>query len=444
VALAATAWGEAVTCASCHRAQSDQLSRSVHKELGCVACHGGPKSYDLTAEQVQAHSPGGGAAFDHGAGFQGKPARADIPDRCGGCHADVERMNPYGLRTDQLARYRTSVHGRTLAKTGDTRVAVCVDCHGAHDILSADAPTSPTNRRNVPATCGRCHADASLMRAFGLPPEIVAEYRDSVHGKLLLGGDDPSAPSCATCHGNHAAAPPGFESVRTVCGQCHNRTAERFSTTPHAMLDGFEGCLQCHGGGPDSHGHHIQRATVHPDTMVRAYEELVSRTRNPDPHQVAQAIHPELRALLSRARPGCLLCHEDGDDQMRQLAGIEDRIEEAERSYVRTARRLDEAGRGVLLVDDEVFLFREARTHLVNMAPVQHSLDLAQVDAELGNLREVVHDVDTRLDDKEHGLRLRHLALIPIWVFALGFAAALYLLYRRLDARRRKESAGDS
>ena len=46
--------------------------------------------------------------FDHGTPFHGKPPRADIPSLCGDCHANVTRMNPFGLRTDQLTRYWTS------------------------------------------------------------------------------------------------------------------------------------------------------------------------------------------------------------------------------------------------------------------------------------------------------------------------------------------------
>jgi hypothetical protein len=429
--LAAGARAEEATCATCHTKESAAFQGSVHRHLACTECHGGEKSYDVPPGGIRATAP----PFEHGAAFRGKPKRAAVPELCGDCHADVARMNPYGLRTDQLARYRTSGHGRTLARTGDTRVAVCIDCHGVHDILSAKEPSSPTNPRNVPDTCGRCHGDQKLMSAFHLPYEIPAEYRESVHGKLLLGGGGSGAPSCATCHGNHAAAPPGFKSVHAVCGQCHNTTAERFDDTPHARVDGFAACLQCHGGGKGTHGHHIERVLPPPDELVRRYEALLRTRPTPSEGEIDAAVHPEIQALAERARPGCLECHDEGDKELKEFAGIIDRIRGAERIYVRTASRLDAARRGVLIVDDEDYLFGDARTRLVALAPLQHTLDAAKIDAGIGELREVIGSVDEGLDGKERRLHARHLALIPIWAFALAFAAALYVKYRRLERR---------
>ena len=82
--------------------------------------------------------------------FRGHAPRGEVPQLCGACHADVARMNPFGIRTDQLSAYWTSGHGRTLKETGDDRVAVCIDCHGVHDILKSSEPTSMTHPLNVP------------------------------------------------------------------------------------------------------------------------------------------------------------------------------------------------------------------------------------------------------------------------------------------------------
>ena len=69
------------------------------------------------------------------AGFKGKIDRRQIPQLCGSCHSNPNLMRQYdpSLRTDQLAEYHTSVHGKRLA-AGDTKVAVCIDCHSVHDI----------------------------------------------------------------------------------------------------------------------------------------------------------------------------------------------------------------------------------------------------------------------------------------------------------------------
>jgi len=425
-ALAAAARADEVTCATCHAKEGTVVASSVHRHLACTECHGGEPRYDVPHAEI------GAARFDHGSSFRGKPERKDVPERCGGCHSDVERMNPYGLRTDQLARYRTSGHGRTLAR-GDTRVAVCTDCHGAHDIVPSSQPSSRTNPRNIPDTCAKCHADRALMGAFHLPVEVVEEYRESVHGRQLLTGADPSAPSCATCHGSHAAAPPGFASVHAVCGQCHANTADRFGDSAHAVVDGFHGCLQCHGGGPKRHGHLIQRIVPPPEELDRRFRAGEEKD-----------LHPELRALVARAHPGCLECHDPGDEELKQFSTIVDRIEAAEADYVRTAQYVDRVGQGVLLVDDEAFRLRDARTLLVGLAPTQHTLDLKKVEAAITSLDEVTAGIDKSLDAKERSLRLRHVALVPLWIFAVVFAAALYVKYRRLAAAAREEEAEDA
>ena len=149
------------TCAPCHGPQAQEIARSVHHALACQQCHGGNEAFDLPPEQrarYAASAPDSTARppFDHGPSFTGKAPRLKIPNLCGDCHADVERMNPYGLRTDQLAAYWTSGHGKALKQRGEQRVAVCTDCHGAHDIRRASEPASKTNPMNVPDTCGHC------------------------------------------------------------------------------------------------------------------------------------------------------------------------------------------------------------------------------------------------------------------------------------------------
>ena len=69
--------------------------------------------------------------------------RAATPTRptCG-------RFNP-NLRVDQLSQYGTSKHGQLLKK-GDTKAAVCTDCHGVHGIQTAKFPKSPTFPWNIP------------------------------------------------------------------------------------------------------------------------------------------------------------------------------------------------------------------------------------------------------------------------------------------------------
>lgn len=437
---ASYAGDEAASCNDCHAEQAARQAESAHRALRCQECHNGETSYSLPSEQLEQFKSRGAAAgltFDHGTAFTGKPTRLNVPTLCGDCHADVERMNPYGLRTDQLARYKTSVHGKALFGQHDSRVAVCTDCHGPpHEVLSAADPRSHTYPLNVPDTCARCHADKQLMDHYGWPTELVDEYRRSVHGQLLLEQHDTGAPTCATCHGNHSAMPPGFATVGAVCGQCHEHAAQRFATSIHAGQAGFKGCVQCHGGGEGRHFHLIERITQPAGIMIQRYAHLLAAEPNATPEQIREAIHPAPKEIITRALPTCMDCHEDvkDDENLGKLFALVDEIGDAEREYVRTANRLDEVSRGVLLVDNQRFEFQDAKTHLIALSPIQHTLDNSLVAAKVAELGTVCDKVNAELDTLQGGLAWRRRALWPIWGLALCFAAAFYVKYRRLKA----------
>src|SRR6266571_3995736 len=109
----------------------------------------------------------------------------------------------------------------------------CNDCHGGDP--NADTKEGAKDPRkgylgkpktlDIPAYCGKCHSDANLMKRFNpsLRVDQEREYNTSVHAKALYEKQDPSAPTCNDCHGNHGATPPGIASVANVCGQCHAR-----------------------------------------------------------------------------------------------------------------------------------------------------------------------------------------------------------------------------
>src|SRR5215471_9353426 len=229
-------------CVECHTKLDGVLKVAVtesiasvhgHKGMSCETCHGGNAS-DAT------HAKGPGS------GFRGHIKREDIPGLCGSCHADVSHMKQFNpsLRTDQLAQYRTSVHGARFAE-GDTHVAMCTDCHGVHNILPISDPRSPLHPLNVAATCARCHSDAALMKSYHLTATQVADYNDSVHYQAMAVRGDLTAPTCSTCHGSHGAVPPGASSVANVCANCHVLQAQFFGESPHTSAF-TEGCATCH------------------------------------------------------------------------------------------------------------------------------------------------------------------------------------------------------
>jgi len=143
------------TCATCHGGVAKVYAASVHgRDVArniadvptCTDCHG---VHDI--------------AGPHQAGW-----KTATPDICGRCHADPERMKPYGLSTNVLKTYAEDFHGKTasLRKSnpgngGEKFVALCSDCHGVHDIVRVDESTSKVLQANLATTCRKCHENAS-------------------------------------------------------------------------------------------------------------------------------------------------------------------------------------------------------------------------------------------------------------------------------------------
>lgn len=236
------------SCLDCHsrlhppfQVKAEIFAASIHAQKGitCVSCHGG----DATSDDMS-------KAMSPASGFKGLIGRKQIPALCASCHSNAAYMRGFdpSLRTDQFSQYQTSVHGILLAK-GDTKVAVCTDCHGVHGIRAPNDPQSSVYPLNVARTCATCHANAAYMKPYKIPTDQYASYIASVHYEDLTGKGDLGAPTCVTCHGSHGAVPPGVTSVVNVCSTCHVFQAQLFDKSPHKQAFaalGLPGCVTCH------------------------------------------------------------------------------------------------------------------------------------------------------------------------------------------------------
>ncbi|MEW5796322.1 MAG: cytochrome c3 family protein [Candidatus Zixiibacteriota bacterium] len=234
-------------CLTCHKDIEDEdgpahlITRDIHFQngLGCADCHGGDPSLDDMDDVRKS------------AGYRGVPNHLQVPDFCARCHSNASYMRNHNpsLPTDQLDKYKTSVHGKRLFENRDTKVANCVSCHAVHQIGDGKLPHSSTHPVNVPATCGKCHADPAYMVEYNIPTTQLDDYLQSVHGKALIERNDLGAPACNDCHSNHGAAPPGHESLAAVCGNCHVFQMELFDRSPHKTAfaeNDFPMCETCH------------------------------------------------------------------------------------------------------------------------------------------------------------------------------------------------------
>ena len=384
--------GESNSCVSCHADLHEDMKGSIHTQQGvfCNRCHGGDPTQ---AAKELAKAPG--------TGYVGVPDKKQIVEMCGKCHADVEAMNFYGIRTDQLARYKTSKHGKQLLQ-GDTNVAVCSDCHGEHDILPVSDPGSSVYPSNIPKTCNRCHGNEKLMASYKLPSDIFKIYQTSVHGDALMNKKDLSAANCTSCHGNHGAMPPGVREIGTACGTCHINEKKYFLESVHARASRegkFSECISCHG----NHG-------VKPATKA-LYEEACVRCH--DPKSAAAKSGAELLHLLTDA-------------------------EEKRASAVSLVRQASIEG---VFVEPETAALEMIKTDVIGMAPLQHSLSIAKLSELHRKVVSAAQDITKEIHKKRTALQWRKFSLLPIWGFIFIMIIALGLKYRRLVSQRHRNTA---
>lgn len=389
----AALFGQKNSCLDCHAKLEDSLKVSaeaikndVHVQFGlsCKDCHGG--NPDIDDEKSMDRT------------FRGSPKKADVPGFCARCHSDAALMRTYNpsLRVDQLSQYETSQHGRLL-KAGDTRVAVCTDCHGVHDIQTAKFPKSPTFPWNIPQTCGKCHADAELMKGYNIPSDQLAQYKESVHAAALFDKKDMSAPTCNDCHGNHGAVPPEVQSIASVCRQCHPSTSELFSKSPHKKAFdeiGQSECEACHGN------HRILRPTAE---MLGTGEKSV-----------------------------CVQCHDKGSAGFTAAAALKGAIDAYQDRYDREAVTLDLAERKGVEISDPRFKLQGALTVLFSAKNLVHSLSTDEVGKKLAESDPVLTEVEKAGAEALREAKFRRSGLIVATFFLALFGVALFFKIRTM------------
>jgi predicted CXXCH cytochrome family protein len=159
------------TCATCHLPISQAYAQSVHGKAlieqnnqdvpVCTDCH---RSHDIADPKDRAWL-------------------MNTPAMCGRCHADEQRMKKYGLSTAVLSTYLSDFHGTTASFGGHGKktaaepvVALCVDCHGIHDIGKVTGTHLAAFRRNLVKTCQKCHPGASA----NFPAAWLSHYEPSL------------------------------------------------------------------------------------------------------------------------------------------------------------------------------------------------------------------------------------------------------------------------
>lgn len=238
-----------VDCASCHSDEVAKYQSSIHGKAmaagnknaaTCLSCHGSPHEIMVAGDPAS------------------KVAHHNVPKTCGTCHGQKFVMEASGRSTAPVFAYAESVHGKAVA-AGSEKAAVCTDCHGSHEILTAADPKSSIFKFNVPNTCAKCH------------DSVKTEFMGSIHGQAIAKGVS-SAPVCTDCHGIHGikshvdpnSSVSAQNLARTTCAKCHEsvRLSEDFGIAggrASSYLASYHGlatkagskiaanCASCHG-----------------------------------------------------------------------------------------------------------------------------------------------------------------------------------------------------
>ena len=164
------------TCARCHSRIAAEYRDSIHGAAisstenpdvpTCIDCHGVHNIPDPRTAQFLLKSP----------------------QICAECHSDSARMARYGVNTDVIDTYIADFHGTTVTlfeqQSPDQlpNKPLCIDCHGVHNIKLITDTESTVIKRNLLATCQKCHPDATA----NFPDAWLSHYTPSPQHNALV------------------------------------------------------------------------------------------------------------------------------------------------------------------------------------------------------------------------------------------------------------------
>jgi predicted CXXCH cytochrome family protein len=162
-------------CEHCHQEIYATYANSVH---GAALIKEGIEDVPICSDCHRAHDNAG----PHAVNF-----RISVPQTCAGCHAKKEIMQKYGLSTKVVDTYLQDFHGVTMKfyrQHGQTekQIAVCIDCHGVHDIAKVRAANASVVKENLVKRCQKCHPGA----AANFPDSWISHYEPNFKKSPLV------------------------------------------------------------------------------------------------------------------------------------------------------------------------------------------------------------------------------------------------------------------
>ncbi|MBN8546502.1 MAG: cytochrome c3 family protein [Ignavibacteria bacterium] len=159
--------GEAASCVDCHgshkiKNKEDQASNVYAGNIPntCGGCHKDIKAdysasihYDAFTKKVKDAPVCSSCHNEH------ETAEVKTEKICAGCHQPVEISPDYALSNNKTKVSKNNYHGIEV-KDNKVTVSNCASCHGPHKIINSKDAGSAVNKKNLQATCGKCHPGA--------------------------------------------------------------------------------------------------------------------------------------------------------------------------------------------------------------------------------------------------------------------------------------------
>ncbi len=325
-----------VKCGTCHATEQEQHARSLHGKAiargdtlapHCVNCHG---NHDI----LPVKDP------------RSAVAPLKVPFVCGQCHREgtaVSRNRPIP-QDNILENYSESIHGEALLKKGLSVAPTCATCHTAHLILPHTDPASSINRRNIAATCTKCHS------------QIEVVHRKTIRGELWEKQANV-LPACPDCHQPHKIRNVFYEQgmANADCMRCHADEKLRRGRDGKSMyVDSNEvshsrhskvACSQCHSEVNASRvracetiTHGVDCTSCH-DEVGKLYVASIHGQLNGknDPnaptckechgtHGVLGRLDPQSRTFATNVPELCGRCHREGQRAAVRYTGRQHEI----------------------------------------------------------------------------------------------------------------------
>ncbi len=324
-----------VNCGACHTQEQEQHARSLHGKAiargdtlapRCVDCHG---NHDIVPVKDS----------------RSAVAPLKVPFVCGKCHREGTpvQMNRNIEQHDILENYSESIHGEGLLKKGLVVAPNCATCHTPHSILPHTDPNSSIARRNIAATCTKCHA------------QIEAVHRKTIKGELWE-KEANVLPACVDCHQPHkvrkvfytqgmadadclrchaderlkasdgralfvlTAEVAGSRHAKVACSQCHsevNASRVRPCETITRKVD----CASCHA----EIGQQYQRST-HGQLLAKNDSNAPTCKECHGTHGVLGKHDPQSLTFATKVPELCGRCHREGQKAAMRYLGRQHEI----------------------------------------------------------------------------------------------------------------------